>query len=135
LYLVCGAQDKAFDYCEEDIGGGELVAYELRALRVGCGRGHEGEVGFRVPMKLVCAAESEARLEIKVPYSIDGRDTGDFLRRATTGSCAWSASYIGVVLVFLIWLMSLAGQKCGDVLIGGIRALPKSTAGTELLLL
>jgi hypothetical protein len=31
--------------------------------------------------------------------------------------------------------MSLAGQECGDESIGGIRALPKSTAGAELLLL
>jgi hypothetical protein len=39
-------------------------------------------------MKLVCAAEREAGLEVEVPYSVDGRDTGDLLRLAIAGNCA-----------------------------------------------
>lgn len=74
LYLARSAQDECFDDGEEQVRCSELVAYDLRGRSVARSLWHEGKVALRIPVKLICAAESEAGLEIEVPYSVGDGD-------------------------------------------------------------
>ena len=66
-YIICGAEHEGFDDGEEEVAGCELVVYDLRFGRVARVMGHVFEVGLRLPVEMVHAAEGGPGLEPEVP--------------------------------------------------------------------